>query len=601
MTTSRPRAAGKFICVGAEKLWVRGVTDGPTPSWPDRPTHDDLATVGRHFAELTTAGVNTVRVPGAIPTRPWLDLASRHGLYLIVGLPADPELLEVNRSRVRDLAGHPALLLYEIARATSGEAASRVARVFRAIKQEDPDALVAYLDRSGGVPVPLPFLDVLSFAIELKAGEGLDACIARLHNVAGVRPVIVSEPSLDRSGADEAGARAGSDGPVRSAFAEGCAGVLVPTVALPTVRRAFAEVPLPSNFPLPRISVVVCVFNGARTIRDTLDGLRRLDYPDFEVIVIDDGSTDATPTIAGGYDVRLISTANQGLSCARNTGWQAASGEIVAYIDDDAWPDPHWLQYLAYRFSTGDYVGVGGPNIPPPQGALVAACVASAGGPTHVLVADRDAMHLAGVNMAFRRSALAAIEGFDSRYRVAGDDGDVCLRLLNRSWRLGYHAGAMDWHHPRHSIRGYWRQQVGYGKAEVLLKSRWPRSYDRLGRLMPPERFYGDERVAVPTHITLKVLPLMPEWFLLVGALGILSLLGLVWKPLLWALAPLALAVGATLFKALRRAFYTHVHAAPWLSGPQWVARVLVTAAVQILQPLARLVGRTKQTLAGAA
>ena len=67
-----------------------------------------------------------------------------------------------------------------------------------------------------------------------------------------------------------------------------------PKPALAAARQALAEVPFPRDGRLPRISVVVCTYNGARTIRDTCEGLRRLDYPDFEVIVVNDGSTDAT-------------------------------------------------------------------------------------------------------------------------------------------------------------------------------------------------------------------------------------------------------------------------------------------------------------------
>ena len=65
--------------------------------------------------------------------------------------------------------------------------------------------------------------------------------------------------------------------------------------------------------------------------------------------------------IARKYDVSLIQTENKGLSNARNLGMEAATGEIIAYIDDDAYPDLDWLKFLAAGFMSSDHVGIGGP------------------------------------------------------------------------------------------------------------------------------------------------------------------------------------------------------------------------------------------------
>src|SRR5439155_18852893 len=163
---------------------------------------------------------------------------------------------------------------------------------------------------------------------------------------------------------------------------------------------------------------------------DCLKGLGRLEYPDYEVVVVDDGSTDRTAAIAREYDCRLIRTENRGLAHARNVGLAAARGEIVAYLDDDASPDPRWLSYLAATFLTTSHAAVGGPNIAPPGDGPIAECVARApGGPVHVLLSDCEAEHIPGCNMALRKARLAAIGGFDPRFRTAGDDVDVCWRL----------------------------------------------------------------------------------------------------------------------------------------------------------------------------
>ena len=135
------------------------------------------------------------------------------------------------------------------------------------------------------------------------------------------------------------------------------------------------------------------------------------------------------PAIAEEYDVRVIRTENRGLASARNTALDEADGEIIAYIDDDATPDPHWLRYLAAAFEEPAFAAVGGPNIPPEDEGLIAQCVAhSPGGPQHVMLSDTEAEHIPGCNMAFRREALLAVGGFDPQFRVAGDDVDICWR-----------------------------------------------------------------------------------------------------------------------------------------------------------------------------
>src|SRR5262249_41642102 len=143
-------------------------------------------------------------------------------------------------------------------------------------------------------------------------------------------------------------------------------------------------------------------------------------------------------------------------------------------------------------FETTSHVGVGGPNLGPPNDGAIADCVAnSPGGPVHVLLTDSVAEHLPGCNMAFRRDYLLLIGGFDERFRVAGDDVDICWRLQERGWTLGFSPAALVWHHRRNSVRRYLRQQRGYAKAEALLAEKWPAKYNSVGHLTWQGRLYG--------------------------------------------------------------------------------------------------------------
>src|SRR6185437_3891388 len=142
--------------------------------------------------------------------------------------------------------------------------------------------------------------------------------------------------------------------------------------------RALAEAPF--------VSVIVCSYNGGRTLGRCLESLGKINYPNYEVILVDDGSTDNTSEIAAQFPrVRYIHQTNHGLSHARNTGAGAAKGDVFAYTDSDCMVDPDWLYYLIGTLVSGDYAGVGGPNVPPPAENWVQACVAAApGGPSHV-------------------------------------------------------------------------------------------------------------------------------------------------------------------------------------------------------------------------
>ncbi len=215
--------------------------------------------------------------------------------------------------------------------------------------------------------------------------------------------------------------------------------------------------------------------------------------------------------------------------------------------------------------------------------------------------------------MAFRVSALQSIGGFDLQFRVAGDDVDVCWRLQQKGWSLGFSPSAVVWHHRRNSIKTYWRQQRGYGKAEAMLERKWPEKYNIAGHATWSGRIYGNGQKYIawrrgriyhgiwgqapyqgleePVPNLFESLPMMPEWWLVMASLAAASLLGLLWSPLLRALPVMGLSAGLALVQAIRcGARNSFADVAPTRFGR--VKRRTLTAFLYLIQPLARLFGR---------
>ena len=667
----RPRVRGRFLIVNGARFWVKGVTYGTfRPNARGEP-YPDAPRVQEDFRQMRAAGVNTVRL--YTPPPDWLaDLAAEAGLWIMADVcwgPRrcddldNPERLayvrQWTREHSRRLADHPAMLLFSIGNEIPplmvrwyGKA--RIEGFLRElhdiVKTEAPYALTTYVNHPPTEYLTLPFLDVESHNLYLEREPELRAYLARLLALAHEKPVLLAETGLDARQHGEAAQARFLDWQIRAAFGKGLCGVTVygwtdewgifgsdiegwafgltdaqrqPKPALATVARLFrGDLYRTRPTPWPMVSVVVCCYNAGATLDECLRSLVTLDYPNYEVIAVDDGSTDGTHWIAQGHGVRCLRVPNGGLSRARNLGIENARGEIVAFIDSDAYADPDWLYYVVCALEEHDAAAVGGPNLSPPQDGFLAQCVdESPGNPTCVLVDNERAEHIPGCNMAFRKSAFAVAGQFDAQHRAAGDDVDLCWRVLLTEGKIVYHPAALVWHHRRPTIGGYLKQQKGYGFAEAHLQQRYPGRFNFFGYPV----WKGGVYDSVHSHLRQQGLPFVfhpriyrgafcgaqfqtlyqpfvtwwfqifstAEWLTLTASLLLSGLLSLVAGPaglggtlLGLSGAMSALSVGTALLAGWRG-----VRQKRW-TGVRWARGLAVISVLHLLQPLARTVGR---------
>ena len=599
------RVEGKFFFAGDAKLFLKGITYGPFPVGADGTQFPAPERVRQDFGLMTKAGINTLRVFTVPPV--WLlDIAADNGLRVLAGIPwsqhitfLDSEEIKTEIRRtimagVRGLQRHPALFAYMIGNEIPPDmirwhGADKVrdflASLVKDVKSHDPLALVSYANFPSTEYLTVDFTDFLCFNVYLHNENAFRRYVARLHNLAVDRPLVLTEFGMDsmREGGEHQAETLSWQ--VKTAFELGCAGTCVfawtdewftgghliedwafgvvdadrepkPAFAAVAERYTGALPPLPAR--TPRVSVVVCAYNADRTMDQCLASLEHLNYPDYEVIVVNDGSTDRTLEISERYKYcRIISQPNKGLSVARNVGAEAATGEIIAYTDSDCVADKDWLTYLVHKMEHGGLTAVGGPNFPPPEDDLVPAAVAvSPGGPTHVLVSDEVAEHIAGCNMAFRKDVLLQLGGFDPVYRAAGDDVDICWRFQNAGYTIGFAPAAVVWHFRRNTVEAYLNQQKGYGKAEALVYAKHPLRFNLFGQAKWLGRIYGDLSASLllsrrpviysgvfgrglfqtmyePPSSLAAYLPLTFEWNVAAIVLGLIGLLAGGWALLL--------------------------------------------------------------------
>ncbi len=514
---------------------MRAVTYGPFPD-------DCHHSYEKDFERIAAAEFNAVRLY-EMPTRAMLNAAEASGLKIFGGLNwhqhadffREPERLSAARvllvKTLKPIADHPALAGVYIGNEIPTDLVrwmnpSRVLSAIESLielgREIAPRILFAYANYPSTEYLEPSNADFTAFNVYLEQPEPYRCYLKRLHHIAGDRPLVISEFGIDSQRNGTAKQAETLQWALEIAHEEETAGFTAYAWsdlwlnngavvedwdfgltdregnAKPALGAVASTYP-PKPESLLRFSVIICTRNGAARIGKCLNAVMRMDT-DFETIVVDDGSTDGTADFVEKHYpwAKLIRLEASGLSAARNEGASEATGDILAFTDDDCEPDSEWLIRLDRIFTNAHYAAVGGPNLPPPPKQWHEAVVgASPGAPSHVMLDDEEAEHLPGCNIAVRKSAFNAISGFDPQFTTAGDDVDFCWRLQHAGFHLGFAPGAFVWHWRRPTIRQFLKQQIGYGKSERLLIAKHPDRFAKCGGAKWQGFVYGGGPVRV--------------------------------------------------------------------------------------------------------
>src|SRR5262245_55081665 len=378
---ARVSVDGKFFRLTEEKFNVKGVTYGPFASNAENEMFPSREQTALDLAQIRELGGNVLRLYH-VPSRWFLDLAAEQDLKVLIDVPwpkhlcfldseqSQQEARETVRRAVEAGKGHPAVFAYSVVNEVPAEivrwsgvraVAEFIEELVDLAKSVDPDCPFTFASFPPTEFLQPQNIDFVCFNVYLHHRKPFESYLARLQMLADSKPLLLGEFGIDSMREGEVRKCEILSWQIESAFRAALAGTVIfsytddwfkggyqvedwsfgltyrdrrPKESFGVVQKLFRAAPY---FPLPqypKVSVVVASYNGDSTLRACLESLMRLHYPNYEVILVDDGSTDSTTQIAKEFpDVRYLRNHNQGLSAARNTRIRAATGRIVAFPD----------------------------------------------------------------------------------------------------------------------------------------------------------------------------------------------------------------------------------------------------------------------------
>lgn len=276
------------------------------------------------------------------------------------------------------------------------------------------------------------------------------------------------------------------------------------------------------------VSVVIPACNGARWLPQVLAAIvADCQGRPFEVLVVDDGCDDGTGAIVGEWQsagVRLVEGPRRGAAAAINAGVGLARFDHIAQIDQDVVVHPGWVRSLTRALDKPAVAAAQGWYTTDRRAPVLARVMAIDLEQRYERITAGDTDHVCSGNVLWRRDAILAVGGLDESLGY-GYDNDLSYRLDAAGYRLRICREARSHHHWRDDIRGYLRQQYGFGYGRLDLVARHPRRV-------------GGDRVS---SAAMMAHPLLLAAAVTATAVGVLAaLLGRPATPMLWIAALLA-------------------------------------------------------------
>jgi len=226
----------------------------------------------------------------------------------------------------------------------------------------------------------------------------------------------------------------------------------------------------------PFVSVIVAAYNAEKTIRRCLESLQRLDYPDYEIIVVDNNSTDRTASIVKEFSVKYLFESNKGWPAARNTGIRSATAKFVANIDSDCFAEPGWLSGLMQKLLSDESIGgvVGRTRVEP--GRTLAEQYYAESDPFNIEhQLNKELVPWGGGNNVYRKEVFEQAGYYDSANFTSGASIEFHQRMKEQSnYKMSYTPDAIIFHVPRGSVKEFFDVGFKYTYDGVLRAKQYP-------------------------------------------------------------------------------------------------------------------------------